>query len=62
MNRTRLRRGNLTDTALVTALLTDSPDRTLNARVLEVLPLLQLSFDEEPSVRPTCPAGSRCVR
>jgi amidophosphoribosyltransferase len=39
-----LRRGNTTDTALVTALLTDSPDRTLEARALEVLPLLRGAF------------------
>ena len=39
-----LARGNTTDTALVTALLTDSPDRTLEARALEVLPLLRGAF------------------
>ncbi|HHU11476.1 MAG TPA: amidophosphoribosyltransferase [Intrasporangiaceae bacterium] len=39
-----LRRGNTTDTALVTALFTDSPDRTLEARALEVLPLLKGAF------------------
>ena len=39
-----LSRGNTTDTALVTALLTDSPDRSLEARALEVLPLLEGAF------------------
>ena len=39
-----LSRGNTTDTALVTALLTDSPDRSLEARALEVLPLLRGAF------------------
>ncbi|MEO7071265.1 MAG: amidophosphoribosyltransferase [Nostocoides sp.] len=39
-----LRRGNTTDTALVTALLADDPDRSLEARALEVLPLLKGAF------------------
>ena len=39
-----LRRGNTTDTALVTALLTDSPQRSLHERALEVLPLLRGAF------------------
>lgn len=39
-----LRRGNTTDTALVTALLTDAPDRSLAARAMEVLPLLRGAF------------------
>jgi len=39
-----LRRGNTTDTALVTALLTDDPDRSLEAAALEVLPQLRGAF------------------
>ncbi len=39
-----LRRGNTTDTALVTALLTDDPDRTLEAAALDVLPQLRGAF------------------
>jgi amidophosphoribosyltransferase len=39
-----LGRGNTTDTALVTALLSGSPDRTLEATALEVLPLLEGAF------------------
>jgi len=39
-----LRRGNTTDTALVTALLTDDPDRTLEAAALDVLPQLKGAF------------------
>ena len=39
-----LRRGNTTDTALVTALLADNPDRTLEAAALEVLPRCQGAF------------------
>src|SRR3954470_19705305 len=37
-------RGNTTDTALVTALLAGSPDRTLEATALEVLPHLEGAF------------------
>ncbi len=39
-----LARGNTTDTALVTALLEGSPDRTLEATALEVLPHLRGAF------------------
>ena len=39
-----LRRGNTTDTALVTALLADDPDRTLEAAALDVLPQLRGAF------------------
>jgi amidophosphoribosyltransferase len=39
-----LRRGNTTDTALVTALLSDDPDRTLEAAALDVLPRLRGAF------------------
>ena len=39
-----LRRGNTTDTALITALLAGYPDRTLEATALEVLPLLRGAF------------------
>ena len=39
-----LRRGNTTDTALVTALLTDDPDRSLEAAALDVLPQLRGAF------------------
>ena len=39
-----LARGNTTDTALVTALLAGSPDRTLEATALEVLPHLEGAF------------------
>ncbi len=39
-----LARGNTTDTALVTALLAGSPDRTLEATALEVLPHLAGAF------------------
>lgn len=39
-----LRRGNTSDTALVTALLADNPDRTLEAAALEILPKLRGAF------------------
>ncbi|NMM21919.1 MAG: amidophosphoribosyltransferase [Phycicoccus sp.] len=39
-----LHRGNTTDTALVTALLADDPDRTLEATALDVLPRLKGAF------------------
>jgi len=39
-----LRRGNTTDTALVTALLSDDPDRSLEAAALDVLPRLRGAF------------------
>jgi len=39
-----LRRGNTTDTALVTALLSDNPDRSLEAAALDVLPRLRGAF------------------
>nr|WP_284289221.1 hypothetical protein [Angustibacter aerolatus] len=39
-----LRRGNTTDTALVTTLLTGDPDHSLEATALEVLPLLRGAF------------------
>jgi amidophosphoribosyltransferase len=39
-----LRRGNTTDTALVTAMLSDDPDRTLEAAALDVLPRLRGAF------------------
>ncbi|HLS40812.1 MAG TPA: amidophosphoribosyltransferase [Ornithinicoccus sp.] len=39
-----LRRGNTTDTALVTGLLTADPDRTVEAAALEVLPMLRGAF------------------
>ena len=39
-----LHRGNTTDTALVTALLTSDPDRSLEAVALEVLPQLRGAF------------------
>jgi amidophosphoribosyltransferase len=39
-----LDRGNTTDTALVTALLADDPDRTVEAAALDVLPLLRGAF------------------
>ena len=42
--RGELARGNTTDTALVTALLTGDPDRTLEATALEVLPQLEGAF------------------
>ena len=38
------RRGNTTDTALVTALLSDDPDRSLEAAALDVLPRLRGAF------------------
>lgn len=37
-------RGNTTDTALVTALLSDDPDRTLEAAAMDVLPKLRGAF------------------
>ena len=43
-HRGELGHGNTTDTALVTALLADDPDRSLEARALEVLPLLKGAF------------------
>jgi amidophosphoribosyltransferase len=39
-----LRRGNTTDTALVTALLVDDPSKSIEERALEVLPLLRGAF------------------
>jgi len=39
-----LRRGNTTDTALVTALLVDDPGKTIEERALEVLPRLRGAF------------------
>lgn len=42
--RGELARGNTTDTALVTALLTADPDRTVEAAALEVLPMLRGAF------------------
>ncbi len=42
--RGELARGNTTDTALITALLAGSPDRTLEATALEVLPRLRGAF------------------
>lgn len=42
--RGELARGNTTDTALVTALLAGSPDRTLEATALEVLPRLRGAY------------------
>ncbi len=39
-----MRRGNTTDTALVTALLSDDQDRTLEAAALDVLPQLRGAF------------------
>ncbi|MGL5865436.1 MAG: amidophosphoribosyltransferase [Dermatophilaceae bacterium] len=41
---TELARGNTTDTALVTALLAEDPDRTVEAAALEVLPILRGAF------------------
>ncbi|HYN30957.1 MAG TPA: amidophosphoribosyltransferase [Dermatophilaceae bacterium] len=43
-HRGELARGNTTDTALVTALLADDPDRTLMAAAMDVLPLLRGAF------------------
>jgi amidophosphoribosyltransferase len=43
-HRGELARGNTTDTALVTALLADDPDRTLEASALDVLPRLRGAF------------------
>ena len=43
-HRGELARGNTTDTALVTALLADDPDRTLEAAALDVLPRLRGAF------------------
>ena len=37
-------RGNTTDTALVTALLADDPDRSLEAAAMDMLPKLQGAF------------------
>ncbi|MGL5861245.1 MAG: amidophosphoribosyltransferase, partial [Phycicoccus sp.] len=41
---TELARGNTTDTALVTALLAEDPDRSVEAAALDVLPLLRGAF------------------
>jgi len=59
-----LRRGNTTDTALVTALLTDDPDRTLEAAALDVLPRLRGAFcfvfmDEQTLYAARDPQGIR---
>ncbi len=59
-----LRRGNTTDTALVTALLSDDPDRSLEARAQEVLPLLKGAFcfvfmDEQTLYAARDPQGIR---
>ena len=43
-HRDELARGNTTDTALVTALLADNPDRTVEAAALDVLPMLRGAF------------------
>ncbi|WP_068401613.1 amidophosphoribosyltransferase [Kribbia dieselivorans] len=43
-SRGELKQGNTTDTALVTALLTDDPSKTVEERALEVLPLLRGAF------------------
>ncbi|GGL44259.1 amidophosphoribosyltransferase [Phycicoccus endophyticus] len=43
-HRGEMARGNTTDTALVTALLTADPDRTVEAAALEVLPMLRGAF------------------
>ena len=43
-HRGELARGNTTDTALVTALLADDPDRTLEAAALDVLPRLRGAY------------------
>jgi amidophosphoribosyltransferase len=43
-HRGELRYGNTTDTALVTALLADDPDRTLEAAAMDVLPRLRGAF------------------
>ncbi|PKW27641.1 amidophosphoribosyltransferase [Phycicoccus duodecadis] len=42
--RGELARGNTTDTAIVTAMLAEDPDRTVEAAALEVLPLLRGAF------------------
>ncbi len=42
--RGELARGNTTDTALITALLAGSPDRTLEATAVEILPQLQGAY------------------
>ena len=57
-----LRRGNTTDTALVTALLADDPDRSLEAAALDVLPaapgrLLLRLHGRAHAVRRPRPAG-----
>jgi amidophosphoribosyltransferase len=62
--RGELARGNTTDTALVTALLADDPDRSLEARALEVLPLLRGAFcfvfmDEQTLYAARDPQGIR---
>ncbi len=44
LNGGELRRGNTTDTALVTALLADDPDRSIEAAALDVLPRLRGAF------------------
>ena len=44
MTRGEMARGNTTDTVLITTLLTGSPDRTLEATALEVLPKLRGAF------------------
>ena len=43
-SRAEWQRGNSTDTALVTAMLAGSPDRTLESTALEILPLLRGAF------------------
>jgi amidophosphoribosyltransferase len=62
--RGELRRGNTTDTALVTALLTDDPDRSLEAVALDVLPRLKGAFcfvfmDEQTLYAARDPQGIR---
>lgn len=42
--RGELARGNTTDTAIVTAMLAEDPDRTVEAAAMEVLPLLRGAF------------------
>jgi amidophosphoribosyltransferase len=73
-HRGELARGNTTDTALVTALLADHPDRTLEASALDVLPRLRGAFcfvfmDEHTlyaardphGIRPLSSAGSNAA-
>jgi len=59
-----LRRGNTTDTALVTALLADDPDRSVEAAALDVLPRLRGAFsfvfmDEQTLYAARDPQGIR---